>query len=222
MTKPIFEPLKNYPAYSATESLSRSQSFYDLVKKRRTIRNFSKKKVPKKVIEQCILAAGTAPNGANKQPWHFVAVTNPGIKKKIKLMAEKEEREFYQSRASKKWLEDLEHLGTDENKPFLEHASHLIVVFSQMYGIDSQGKKFKNYYVSESVGIASGILITALHQAGLATLTHTPSPMNFLNKILKRPVNEKAMMIVVAGYPSKDAEVPLISKKPLKDIATFI
>jgi len=222
MTKPVFHPLENFPDLTGKEALRRAKAFYKHIKKRRTIRSFSRKKIPKELMDQCLLAAGTAPNGANKQPWHFVAVSNPAIKKKIRLAAEKEEREFYQTRASKKWLEDLEHLGTDDKKPFLEDASHLIVVFSQMYGLDSEGKKFKNYYVTESVGIASGFLITALHQSGLATLTHTPSPMQFLNKLLKRPLNEKAMMIVVAGYPAKNTQVPFLTKKPLDEIATFL
>ena len=174
------------------------------------------------MIEQCLLAAGTAPNGANRQPWRFVVVGDPDIKSRIREAAEEEEREFYSSKAPKEWLDALEHLGTDEHKPFLERAPWLIVIFSESYQLMDDGTKAKNYYVTESVGIATGILITALHHAGLVTLTHTPSPMKFLNKLLDRPDNERAFLILVCGYPDESATVPEITKKPIEDIAIFV
>lgn len=192
------------------------------IKRRRTVRDFSDRAVPRPVIENCLRAAGTAPNGANRQPWHFVVVSDPAIKKKIRLAAEKEEREFYRNRAPADWLEALAPLGTNENKPFLEEAPYLIVIFSQSYEVAPDGKKLKNYYVQESVGIATGILINALHHAGLATLTHTPAPMKFLNQILNRPANERPFLILVAGYPAPGAKVPVIQKKSLEEIADFM
>jgi len=200
----------------------RARDFYETIKRRRTVRDFSSKSVPKEVIESALLAAGTAPNGANLQPWHFVAVSNAEVKAKIRAAAEEEEREFYKSRAPQDWLDALAPLGTDASKPFLETAPYLIAIFAQNYGLNSGGEKIKHYYVSESVGIATGFLIAALHQAGLATLTHTPSPMNFLNEILERPSNERAFLLLVVGYPAEDAKVPDIQKKPLKEIATFL
>jgi iodotyrosine deiodinase len=173
------------------------------------------------VIKNAILAAGTAPSGANMQPWHFAVVTNPEKKREIREGAEKEERAFYQGRAPEEWLRALAPLGTDENKPFLETAPCLIVVFLKKYTIDEEGKEHKNYYPTESVGIATGILITALHLSGLATLTHTPSPMKFLNKILGRPDSERPFLILVTGYPRSNASVPVISKYQLDQIATF-
>ena len=169
-----------------------------------------------------MLAAGTAPNGANRQPWHFVVVSNPDIKKRIREAAEKEEEAFYSGRAPDDWLEALAPLGTDANKPFLETAPYLIVIFAQTYELSKDGGKTKNYYVQESVGIATGLLITAIHEAGLVSLTHTPSPMGFLNEILGRPLNERPYLILVVGYPDKEAQVPDISKKSLDEIATFI
>ncbi|MBI1880712.1 MAG: nitroreductase family protein, partial [Chloroflexi bacterium] len=178
--------------------------------------------VPREIIQNCLLAAGTAPSGANMQPWHFVVVSDPTVKQQIRAAAEAEEREFYGGRAPEEWLEALAPLGTDEHKPFLETAPYLIVIFAQNYGLAPDGHKIKHYYVSESVGIATGILITAIHQAGLVSLTHTPSPMGFLSEILKRPPNERAYLILVVGYPSEDAQVPAISKKTLNEFVTFV
>jgi len=172
--------------------------------------------------ETCILAAGTAPNGANHQPWHFAVVADPEVKKTIREAAEEEEKEFYSGRAPKEWLKALEPLGTSEEKPFLERAPYLIVIFGESYAVGEDGNKGKNYYVMESVGIATGMLITAIHRAGLVSLTHTPSPMGFLNEILGRPKNERAFLILVVGYPETDATVPDIEKKPLEQICTFV
>jgi nitroreductase len=188
---------------------------------RRTVRDFSDRSVPKELIESCLLTANSAPSGANRQPWHFVVVSDPVIKKQIRDEAEAEEREFYTDRAPTDWLDALAPLGTDANKPFLESAPHLIVIFAQKYLFDENGKKLKNYFVTESASIATGLLIAALHNAGLASLTHTPSPMKFLNTILDRPTSEKPLMILVAGYPEKNAQVPAISRKSLQEIATF-
>jgi nitroreductase len=188
---------------------------------RRSVRHFSDQPIPREVITDCLRAAVTAPSGANLQPWHFAVVTDPVIKKKIRTAAETEEHEFYTRRATPEWLAMLEPLGTDEHKPFLETAPYLIAIFVQVYGIKAGGKRIKHYYAQESVGIATGILLTALHNAGLATLTHTPSPMNFLNKILNRPPNEKPFLLLVTGYPAKDALVPKINKKPFDEIVTF-
>jgi iodotyrosine deiodinase len=210
-----------YTHRSYDELIERSQSFYKMIRNRRTVRDFSDQPVPRKVIEECLKAAGTAPNGANKQPWHFTVVESAEVKRKIREAAEEEEKAFYNERAPQDWLEDLEHLGTDEHKPFLETAPYLIAIFSQSYGMDDEGQKEKHYYVKESVGIATGLLITALHYAGLATLTHTPSPMKFLNEILDRPSNERPFLLLVVGYPAEDAEVPDITKKPLDEIADF-
>ncbi|MDZ7626685.1 MAG: nitroreductase family protein [Ignavibacteriaceae bacterium] len=222
MTKTEFIPLENYQQYSEDEMLKRSQAFYDDIKRRRTVRDFSDKAVPKEVIENCIKAAGTAPSGANLQPWHFVVVSNPEIKKKIRIAAEEEEKEFYTNRAPKEWLEALEPLGTDEHKPFLETAPYLIAIFYKSYDLLPDGRQVKNYYAIESTGIATGILITAIHNAGLVSLTHTPSPMNFLNDILSRPKNERPFLLLVVGYPATDAKVPDIKKKSLQEITSFI
>ncbi|MGI9518580.1 MAG: nitroreductase family protein [Pirellulaceae bacterium] len=221
MTKYPFIPAPELPQLSDAEAMRCAQNFYEQIKSRRTIRDFANTAVPRAVIEQCLLAAGTAPNGANLQPWHFAVVSDPDIKKQIRVGAEKEEQEFYSGRAPQDWLEDLAALGTDEHKPFLETAPWLIVIFARAYRIDSEGKKRKNYYVSESVGIATGFLINALHHCGLATLTHTPSPMKFLNTILGRPENERPYLILVVGKPAPDAQVPDIRKLPLNDIASF-
>ena len=222
MTEPTFVPLTQYQVYSESEMSQRANDFYADVKRRRTVRDFSDKPVPRALIEDCLRAAGTAPNGANMQPWHFVVVTDPAIKRKIREAAEVEEREFYANRATPEWLEALAPLGTDENKPFLEVAPYLIVIFARSYDLLPDGRKLKNYYVQESVGIATGFLIVALHQAGLASLTHTPSPMKFLNEILGRPSHERPYLILVTGYPATDARVPAITKKPLSEIATFM
>lgn len=203
------------------EMLANAQEFYQKVNSRRTVRDFSSQEVPLEVIQQCLLAAGTAPSGANRQPWHFAVVGDPLIKKKIREGAEQEEQEFYSGRAPQDWLDALAPLGTDAEKPFLELAPYLIVVFAEKYGVDSQQKKQKNYYVTESVCLATGLLITALHSSGLATLTHTPAPMKFLNEILARPVREKPLMILVVGYPENGAKVPAIERKDLTETASF-
>ncbi len=222
MKKFKFIPLSQYQKLPVDEMKRRSTEFYREMKKRRSVRDFSDQPVPKEIIEKCLLAAGTSPSGANKQPWHFVVISNPEIKRKIRKAAEKEEEAFYSGRAPDEWLEALAPLGTTAEKPFLEKAPYLIVIFAQSYSINSKGKKVKNYYVQESVGIATGILITAIHHAGLVCLTHTPSPMGFLNEILDRPKNERPYLILVVGYPARDAKVPDISKKSLSEIATFI
>ena len=216
-----FVALDEYQEIEPAEMLNRSSAFYAQIKRRRTVRDFSDRKVDRKIIENCILAAGTAPNGANLQPWHFAVVESANIKQKIREAAEEEEREFYGGRAPQEWLDALAPLGTDDSKPFLEIAPYLIVIFSKAYDIQSDGTKVKNYYATESVGIATGMLITALHNSGLATLTHTPSPMKFLNQILNRPANERPFVVLVVGYPTADAKVPVITKKPLDQITSF-
>tara|TARA_Y100001970_G_scaffold290199_1_gene422979 strand:+ start:582 stop:1202 length:621 start_codon:yes stop_codon:yes gene_type:complete len=203
------------------EIKNRSIDFYKYMKKRRTVRDFSEEKVPIEVIENCIRTADTAPSGANQHPWHFVIISDPEIKNKIRNAAEKEEKKFYNGRAPKEWLEAIAHLGTNEKKPFLENAPYLIAIFSKTLSYNDKGKKIKNYYVSESVGIATGILISAIHKSGLASLTHTPSPMGFLNKILNRPKNERPFLILVVGLPKKDAKVPDIKRKMLKEIISY-
>ena len=216
-----FVELAGYQELDPDTMKARASSFYEEVKRRRTVRDFSTRPVPREVIEDCIRAAGTAPNGANLQPWHFVAVTDPAIKRKIREGAEEEERAFYHGKAPQEWLDALAPLGTDEHKPFLETAPYLIVIFAESYGELPDGRKVKHYYTQESVGIATGILITAVHHAGLVSLTHTPSPMGFLNEILGRPARERPFLILVVGYPSAEAKVPVITKKPLGEIATF-
>ena len=204
------------------KSPSRAKAAYERMKTRRTVRDFSPTPVPRETIEWAIKAAGTAPSGAHKQPWTFVAVSNAALKGKIREAAEAEERAFYGGKASDEWLEDLVPFGTNWRKPFLEIAPWLIVVFQQSYGLEEEtGARSKHYYVQESVGLASGMLISALHEAGLATLTHTPSPMKFLSDVLGRPVNERAIMIVVAGYPSPGATVPKLDRKSLDQMAVF-
>jgi len=220
--KKTFIPLQGYISLSPEEMLERSVRFYREINRRRTVREFSDKSVDKKVIEHCISAAGTAPSVANLQPWHFVAISDPELKKKIRLAAEKEEHAFYHSRASKEWLRDLEPFKTNEQKPFLETAPWLIAIFEKRFGYNKDGSKRKHYYVSESVGIATGLLITAIHTAGLVSLTHTPSPMKFLNTLLKRPLNEKPFLLLVVGFPKENAKVPDIQRKDLNDISTFL
>jgi len=211
----------DYTRYPEGDMLERARAFRHEVSARRTVRQFSDQAVPQAIIEECLLAAGSAPSGANRQPWHFSVISNPAIKRQIREGAEAEEREFYQRRAPDDWLSALAPLGTDADKPFLETAPYLIVIFAEKFGLDDRGEKVKNYYVPESVGIATGTLITALHHAGLASLTHTPSPMKFLNRILDRPEREKPTMILVVGYPDKDARVPDIQRKSLAEIASF-
>jgi nitroreductase len=221
MTRPPFVPLRRHIDPDAETLLSRAREFNELMRSRRTVRHFSGQPVAREVIEQCLLVAGSAPSGANLQPWHFVVVSDAQIKRRIREAAEAEEREFYTSRAPQEWLDALAPLGTDAEKPFLETAPYLIAIFSQAYGVLPDGRKVKNYYVQESVGIATGMLITALHHAGLVSLTHTPSPMGFLNSILDRPVNEKPFLLLVVGHPTSDARVPNIGRKTLDEIASF-
>tara|TARA_Y100000590_G_scaffold392902_1_gene470696 strand:+ start:835 stop:1503 length:669 start_codon:yes stop_codon:yes gene_type:complete len=222
MTKSRFISLPDYVQITEGEMEIRSEAFLKELQGRRTVREFSDRPVPKNVIQNCISAAGTAPNGANRQPWHFVVVGDQKIKRKIRIAAEEEEKAFYAGRASDEWLEALEHLGTNAEKSFLEEAPYLIVIFAERFVVHEDGTKSKNYYVNESVGIATGMLITAVHRAGLASLTHTPSPMGFLNKILDRPDHERAFLVLVVGYPDVEAKVPDIKKKSFDEIATFL
>ena len=215
-------PLPDYKEYTVEEMLERSQLFYNELLRRRTVRDFSERKIPKKIIENCLAVANSAPSGANKQPWHFVVVSNPLIKKKLRVAAEEEEKEFYSTRAPQEWLDALAPFGTDSNKPFLETAPYLIVIFSKSFELLPDGSKQKTYYASESTGIATGFLINAIHNSGLVCLTHTPSPMKFLNEILGRPQNEKPFLILVVGYPAENAKVPDIIKKELKEVTTCL
>ncbi len=214
--------LTQYREYPAEEMQRRAADIRDELRRRRSVRAFSDRAVSRQVIEDCVLAAGSAPSGANQQPWRFVVVGDPAIKREIRLAAEAEEREFYSNRAPQEWLNALAPIGTDAQKPFLESAPYLIAIFAETYGVSERGEKVKHYYVTESVGIATGMLITALHHAGLATLTHTPSPMGFLNNILQRPENERPFLLLVVGYPAQGATVPMITKKSLDEIAVFI
>lgn len=222
MRSPTFIPLPAFEEYPVEEMKRRAADFYANFQRRRTVRHFSDRPVPIDVITDCLRSAGAAPSGANLQPWHFVAVTDPAIKARIRAGAEKEEHDFYHHKAPKDWLEALAPLGTDENKPYLEVAPYLIAVFVQTYGLSPGGGKIKHYYAHESVGIAVGVLIAAIHHAGLVSLTHTPSPMGFLNRILDRPSNERPFLLLVVGYPAEDAKVPILTKKPLDEIATFM
>ena len=204
-----------------TKMLNHSKSFLTTISSRRSVRDFSDKVVPIELVTNAIKSAASAPSGANKQPWHFVIVNDPLIKKEIRLAAEKEEKAFYNYRATDEWLKDLEHFETNSSKPFLEIAPSLVVVFKKTYDVRKKQKK-KNYYVNESVGISCGILLAALHNSGLATLTHTPAPMGFLEEILKRPKNEKAFLLIPVGFPSKDAEVPRLTKKPFNEVCDIL
>ena len=204
------------------ELIERSKEFYSIMQKRRTVRNFSNRPVPREVIEYCIRTAGTAPNGANLQPWHFVAISDPAVKREIRIGAEAEEKEFYECRAPTAWLEALAPLGTDWHKPFLETAPWLIAIFAQPLRLLPDGTRSPTYYAIESVGIAAGMLVTAMHSCGLASLTHTPSPMGFLNRILKRPSHEKPFLLLVVGHPAEGARVPDISRKSLGEISSFV
>ena len=221
MADPTFIPYQHPLTGSPADLNSRARAFRELSLARRTVRAFSTAPVAREVIEECLLVAGSAPSGANLQPWHFVVVSDPAVKRRIREAAEVEEREFYSERAPQEWLDALAPLGTDAEKPFLETAPYLIAIFSQSYGVLPDGRKVKNYYVQESVGIATGMLITALHHAGLASLTHTPSPMGFLNAILDRPSNEKPFLLLVVGHPADGVQVPNISRKPLSETTTF-
>lgn len=220
MAETEYVPLSGYREYPEKEMRRRASAFYADANRRRTVREFSDRSVDREVIDDCLRAAGTAPSGANQQPWHFVVVTDSATKKRIRTAAEAEERAFYEERAPRAWRDALEPLGTDANKPFLETAPALIAVFVQNTGIDRDGNPVKHYYAAESVGLATGILITALHHAGLATLTHTPSPMRFLNEILDRPTNERPFLLLVVGYPAPGARVPNISRKALDEYVT--
>jgi len=215
-------PLTTFREYPVDEMRQRVTDFYEKIGRRRTVREFSDRPVPRDIIETALRAAGTAPSGANLQPWHFVVVSGAETRKQIRVAAEVEEREFYEHRASAEWLEALRPLGTDSDKPFLEMAPYLIAVFLQKFGELPDGRKVKHYYPVESTGIATGILITALHEAGLATLTHTPSPMKFLNEILGRPKSERPFLLLVTGYPAHDTRVPDIKRKPLEEFTSFV
>ena len=222
MSNSKFIPLNQYIEYPVDKMRSRSIELYSDMKRRRSVRQFSDRKVPRDIIDNCLQTASTAPSGANLQPWHFVVVSDPEIKNKIHAEAEAVEQDFYKSESTKKWVKDLEHLGTTDQKPFLLTAPYLIVIFAQRHGINSSGETRKHYYVTESVGIATGMLITAIHHAGLVSLTYTPGKMGFLNRILSRPTNEKPYMILVVGYPEDGTLVPDIKKKSLEQIATFV
>lgn len=216
------DPLSQYTELTPEEMHRRAEEFLAEMRLRRTVRDFSERAVPREVIENCIRTAMTAPSGANMQPWHFTVVESPEIKRQIRNAAEEVERDFYAGRASDEWLEALEPLGTDEHKPFLEKAPYLIVIFAQLHGTDGKGEPVKHYYVNESVGIATGMLITAIHHAGLTSLTHTPSPMKFLNEILRRPSFERPYLVLAVGYPASEAKVPRIQKNRLEDSSQFV
>jgi nitroreductase len=215
-------PLAGYRSFPEDEMRARAEGFFEEMRRRRSVRDFSPRPVPREVIEACLRTAGSAPSGANRQPWHFVVVGDPSVKRRIREAAEREEQEFYARRAPQQWLDALAPLGTDAAKPFLETAPWLIALFAERFGTDASGERRENYYVTESVGLAAGLLIAALHHAGLASLTHTPSPMGFLNEILGRPLNERPFLLVVVGYPAEGATVPAIVRKPLVEIATFV
>ena len=221
VSKPKFIPLPPHPAFADDELLVRARRFEEETARRRTVRDFSDRPVARELIESCLRAAGSAPSGANLQPWHFVAVSDPALKHEIRVAAEAEEREFYEYRAPNEWLEALAALGTDAHKPFLEIAPWLIAIFSQPYRILPNGRKLKHYYATESVGIATGFLIAAIHRAGLVSLTHTPSPMGFLNRLLERPAYEKPFLLLVVGHPAENAQVPDIQRKLLEEISSF-
>ena len=222
MSKAVFQPLSTHIEYSVEEMKQRAADFRRDMQRRRTVRQFSDRPVPREIIEECLLVAGSAPNGANLQPWHFVVVSDPQVKREIRITAEQEEIEFYYRRAPQEWLDALAVIGTDEHKPFLEAAPYLIAIFGLNHSVLPDGRRVKNYYVNESVGIATGFLITAIHNAGLVSLTHTPSPMGFLNNILNMTPDAKPFLLLVVGYPAEDAKVPNIQKKPLTEIATFL
>ncbi len=223
MNEPSFVPLPGYREYPEDEMIDRAREFHAELKRRRTVRDFSSRPVPREIIDDCLRAATTAPSGANLQPWHFVVVGDPETKQRIRIAAEEEEREFYRHRAPQEWLDALAPLGTDEHKPFLERAPWLIAVFSQRYGRLADGRRVKHYYPTESVGLATGMLVAALHVAGLATLTHTPSPMKFLNGILGRPkAAERPFLLLVVGYPDENATVPDIGRKPLAEVVSYV
>lgn len=222
MKKYEFVPLTTFEVMPVEQMKEKSSEFYASLKRRRSVREFSSREVPREVIDNCIKAAGTAPSGANMQPWHFVVVSDSDLKNRIREQAEKVEAEFYENRAPDYWLQALEPLGTNAQKPYLDDAPFLIVIFSQRHTLLPDGEIMKHYYVSESVGIATGMLITAIHQSGLACLTHTPSPMHFLRDLLGRPKHELPFLILAVGYPGENVKVPDITKKSLEEIATFL
>jgi len=222
MTDYPFIPLETYDEYPPDKMRELLNAFYENMNRRRTVREFCDRPIPEEIIDQALRTAGTAPSGANLQPWHFAVVTGPETKQKIRSAAEEEEKEFYEHRATPEWLKALEPLGTDTNKPFLETAPCLIAVFLQKFGYLPDGQKVKHYYPVESTGLATGFLIAALHQAGLVCLTHTPSPMGFLNEILGRPKSERPFLLLVTGYPADDATIPDIERKPLEEFVSYI
>lgn len=214
----------NFRELPEAEMRANAAAFYEMISRRRTVRDFSARPVPREIIAQALLAAGSAPNGANLQPWHFVVIGEPAVKQKLRIAAEEEERDFYRNRAPAEWLRALAPLGTDEHKQFLETAPWLIAIFAVNSFVGTDGERHQTYYAKESTGIACGFLIAALHHAGLATLTHTPSPMNFLNTLLGRPAHEKPFLLLVAGYPAEGAQVPAFAakKKPLDEISSWL
>jgi nitroreductase len=213
--------LPDYIEYTPDEMRQRATALYVDLRRRRTVRAFSDRPVPREVIEACLRTAGTAPSGANMQPWHFCVVGDPAVKRQIREASEEAEQAFYERRASREWLDALAPLGTNASKPFLEQAPYLIVIFAQRHGLDAEGNKTQHYYVTRSVGIATGMLVAAVHNAGLVSLTYTPSPMRFLNEILERPEREHPFLVLVVGYPAPEATVPRIDRKSLDQIATF-
>jgi nitroreductase len=222
MPTPNFAPLEGHVRRPDDEMLQRAADFREEMARRRTVRRFAPDPVPMALIEECLRTAGTAPSGANMQPWHFAVVTDADRKRQIRDAAEAEEREFYAQRATPEWLAALLPLGTDDHKPYLEIAPVLIGVFVQRFSLGPDGERVPHYYATESVGLATGLLVAALHHAGLATLTHTPSPMGFLNDLMGRPPEERPFVLLVTGHPAPDAEVPTITRKPLAEIASFL
>ena len=217
-----FAPLEGHRTYPEPEMLRRADAFATSMRRRRTVRQFSERAVPRAVIDRCVDVAASAPSGANLQPWHFVVVSDTAVKRRIRVAAEKAERAFYAERAPRAWLDALAPLGTDDDKPYLETAPCLIVVFAEPYHVEPDGRSVKHYYVPESVGIATGLLVAAVHQAGLVSLVHTPSPMGFLAEVLDRPTTERPFLMLVVGHPRDDAVVPRITRKRLTDVTTYI
>jgi iodotyrosine deiodinase len=217
-----YVPLDSYQEYPVDGMRQRAVAFRAEMQRRRSVRDFSDRPVPREIVEECLRTAATAPSGANMQPWHFVVVSDPATKQQIRAAAEKEEYEFYHGRAGDEWLGALSILGTDDQKPFLETAPYLIAVFSQSYGVLPDGQKVKHYYVRESVGIATGLLIAAVHHAGLAALPYTPTRPGFLNEILARPENERPFVVLVVGYPAEGTLVPDIQRKAFEEVVTFV
>ena len=222
MSAANYIPLPSYHEYPPEEMRRRAASFRADMQRRRSVRAFSGRPVPREIIEECLLTAGSAPSGANMQPWQFVVVSDVATKRRVREAAEAEEYEFYRGRAGEEWLDALSTLGTDYHKPFLETAPYLIVIFAQSYGLSPNGGKVRHYFVRESVGIATGLLVAAVHHAGLVALPYTPSRPGFLNDILSRPQNERLFLMLVVGYPAEGATVPNLQKKALDEVATFV